>query len=321
MAPRVIYSRVIYYRGFLRSCNYRCPYCPFGKSVKSHRGRTRLDRDAKALDRDAKALDRLCGAVSGLGPDLSIMLVPRGEALIHPYYWDALARLCDHDSVRLLACQTNASFSVEAFASRLYRCRDKLRLWCSFHPSQTSMDTFLGQCRLLHERGFRLCAGTVASSESVPLIGELRRRLPPEVYVWINAREGARPLGPEAAAYCGRVDPLFPLETALRPAGPARCYAGRRSFFMEGNGDLFACNISGIKLGNLYRDGLPDGSGDRSRICRARDCHCYLAYVNRTDLPELDRFGAGRFCRLPDLQPNGARLQPQDSVRLQPDDP
>jgi hypothetical protein len=282
---------VIYYRGLLRSCNYRCSYCPFGKR-----------RPSKArLERDAAALSRFCGRVNELGPDLSIMLAPRGEALIHGYYWEALARLCGYANISQAACQTNASFSVEEFSGRLSGCRDKLRLWCSFHPSQTSLDAFLARCMLLYEKGFSLCAGAAGDPANAALIAELRRRLPPEIHVWINAMEGMKRLYTEAEKTAfARIDPHFSLETAARPADTAKCYAGRRGFFIGGNGDIFACNISGIKLGNLYKglSSFPPVSY-RYAICRARDCRCYLAYVNRTDIPELDQFGTGRFCRVP----------------------
>ena len=284
-------ARIIYYRGLLRSCNYRCPYCPFGK-----RGPSKA-----RLDRDAAALSRFCGKAAGLGPDLSIMLAPWGEALIHGYYWEALARLCGYANVSQAACQTNASFSAEEFSRRLSGCRGKLRLWCSFHPSQTSLDAFLARCIPLYEQGFSLCAGAAGDPANAALIAELRRRLPPEIHVWINAMEGMkRPYTEEEKAAFTRIDPYFPLETASRPADTAKCCAGQRAFFIKGNGDIFACNISGIKLGNLYKE--PSSFPPPPRcyaICRARYCRCYLAYVNRTDIPELDRFGAGRFCRAP----------------------
>lgn len=61
---------------------------------------------------------------------------------------------------------------------------------------------------------------------------------------------------------------------------------------MNADGDLFACNISKIKIGNLYQQQLS------SPACMARQCHCYLAYHLRQDIPALSQFDAERCFRI-----------------------
>ena len=131
----------VYYRGFLRSCNYNCSYCPFRLS--------RNDASEEDLLRDQSALERFCGKASDLGNKLSVMFVPYGEALIHQYYQKAIAGLCETDAIKKAGCQTNLSFSIRGFLACFDSdsdYRSKLRLWCSFHPSQSSLDSFLEKC-------------------------------------------------------------------------------------------------------------------------------------------------------------------------------
>jgi hypothetical protein len=330
------------------------------------------------LKRDEEALNRFCNIVPSLRSELNIMLVPYGEALIQHYYGEAMARLCGFDNVKRVSCQTNLSFSIPYFLALIAGFRGKLRLWCSFHPGQTSVSAFLSQCLLLYENGILFSVGAVGELARMGAISELRRRLPPEIYMWINAEEGIGRIKsatgelksvadePKPASEQGEVisfseiDPYYRLEIEKRPAEPVRCIGGRNSFFIDGNGDVYACNISKVKLGNLYNnarvmDGIgssyafadnrcigeseqvltdatlavntstlthngilenssedtgtlriSDDKGNQASdtggeaLCKAGDCHCYLAYVNRWDVGELDAFGEGRFCRVPE---------------------
>lgn len=286
------------------------------------------------LAKDQAALTRFCDKAETLGEPVSLMFVPYGEALIHDYYIEALSRLCSFGHVLQVSAQTNLSFSAREFLRRASECGNKLRLWCSFHPSQTDIRSFAEKCGQLAANGISLCAGAVGDPRALDVLKELRQELPHDVYLWINAMEGRNHVysAEEKGAFL-EIDPLFHLETSPHPADAQRCVGGRDAFFVEGNGDFFACNISGIRLGNLFAgEGERDsrilgasprmtgehsmpGSGnigfaaaDRSdragripeKICRAKDCHCFLAYVNRVDLAALDIFGEGRCFRLPD---------------------
>ena len=71
----------IYYRGYARSCNYQCSYCPFSKQKITQR---QLDCDRDALKRFVKFAEQK-------PEDLTIMFVPYGEALIQPYYQQSMA--------------------------------------------------------------------------------------------------------------------------------------------------------------------------------------------------------------------------------------
>ena len=70
--------RTILYRGSLKSCNYHCGYCPFSKHRCSER----------ELEKDRTHWFRFCESLNERAEALNIralMVVPYGEALIHPW--------------------------------------------------------------------------------------------------------------------------------------------------------------------------------------------------------------------------------------------
>ena len=68
---------MILYRGSLKSCNYRCNYCPFSKHPMSRR---ELLRDKEQWDRFCLSLARRAEAME----IHSLMVTPYGEALRRP---------------------------------------------------------------------------------------------------------------------------------------------------------------------------------------------------------------------------------------------
>ena len=256
--------KTLYYRGLLSSCNYRCGYCSF-------KTRRRLV-DAEA---DAEALFRFCQWVHKTGAE-NVMFVPFGEAMIYPYYWEAMANLAA--TVSRVGCQTNLSFSVKSFVNQVSPFREKVRLWCSFHPSQILWPDFAAECAHLLESGIIFSVGAVGDPRNITALQKLREQLPPEVYFWINAIKGYRYTQDDYNDFL-TIDPMFPIETTLLPAEPAKCTGGRCSLFIEGDGSAFACPISRIRLGNIFKD----APLRTTTLCKADTCNCYLAYVNRTD--------------------------------------
>lgn len=279
-------ARHISYRGSLKSCNYQCGYCPFAKRKASAR---ELAADRKALLRFVRRMEeeKFAG---------SLLFLPYGEAMIHPQYWEAMARL-SRAPAAAVSCQTNLSFSVGDFAREMKGNRgrlEKIRLWCSFHPEMTTPERFADACRSLLENKIVFCAGCVGDPRRVTEIRRLRRLLPPEIYVWINRMDGLnRPYTADEAAEFLAVDPMFSLELRRHKADPARCAAGKSSLFVRADGEIFPCNIAKISQGNLY------GGALRPPSCRSRACDCYLAYAQREDLAATDRFLPHKLFRIP----------------------
>ena len=270
------------WRGPLSSCNYDCDYCPFAKQQSS---REELAADRAALDRFVA----WAGDFERHGRQLSMLFTPWGEALIRPYYARALVELSNMPHVRAVAIQTNLTSRLELLADA---DRSSLALWTTFHPSQISLDAFVQRCDELDAMGLRYSVGVVGLREHFELIDELRARVRPDVYVWINAykrevgyyRDGER-------ERLGRVDPLFSYNAERHESLGQRCAAGRDSLFVRGDGGVSRCHFVEQVIGNLYVDELEVLLGERA--CPVRSCGCFIGYVHLDRLRLRERFGVG----------------------------
>lgn len=272
-------KRQWYYRGSLKSCNYSCSYCPFSKKRGSDRER---QADKEALFR---FIERINGQQEFGG---AVQIVPYGEALVHSYYWEGLARLSQNPELDAVGAQSNFSFPVERMVSVF--CShggnaDKLRLWGTFHPEMTTVEQFVEQCRRLTTKGISFCVGAVGVPGQLETIRQLRESLPPSVYLWINKMDGLRRAytNKEIEAFL-EIDEYFELELLHHKADAALCGDNR---FVEADGTMRRCNRCRQRLGNLYdgwtekeRASVPEETG---RYCSRKECDCYLSYCNRKE--------------------------------------
>ncbi|MCB9797860.1 MAG: radical SAM protein [Alphaproteobacteria bacterium] len=269
----------ILYRGPLESCNFSCAYCPFAKASV----------DKRQLAEDAAALERFVTWAEGATRPLSVFFTPWGEALVHEAYQQALARLCALPHVRRAAIQTNLSARLDFLDSL---DADKLGLWATWHPRQMSQARFLEQVRRALEAGASVSVGVVGFPDFLLELEALRRALPPEVYLWVNAaRSLPEGYGPELLARLSDIDPLFPFnqhphETLGRP-----CATGESVISVDGAGEVRRCHFVPERLGNLYTDLLEDML--RPRGCPKAHCGCHIGYVHLPELGLAERFGEG----------------------------
>lgn len=283
----------IAYRGFLRSCNYYCAYCPFCKKTPSSK---ELSKDAAALK---QFVDKICVFSA---KRLTIQILPYGEALLHAYYWTELARLSQLEQVQAVGCQTNLSFAVRKQLA-LFRQSGgdvrKLRLWCTFHPTMTTVEEFAAQCAVLQQEQIRFSAGVVGDPANLATIRQLQQVFPEDSYLWINRMEGLgrRYTAAEITAFT-EIDPYFSLEITEPAANAALCSGGTTSLFVQGDGSCYNCNLNHRKLGNFYDDNWQG----KAAQCSVRRCSCYLAYALRQDLAALTFFDQHPAFRIPVLQ-------------------
>lgn len=274
----------ILWRGPLDSCNYGCAYCPFAK---------REPRRAM-LTADRAALARFVAWVEGASAwSLELLFTPYGEALVWPWYRDALARISHLPHVRSVAIQTNGSapirFVEEADLARL-------SLWISWHPSEIAVGAFVEKVVALHARGVRMSVGAVALPENLDAVEALREALPAGVPMWINARKPGVRYADEALARWTRLDPGFPLDvTAHRTRGRA-CSTGETVITVDGTGTVRRCHFVDDVLGNLYADDLATMLAPRP--CPRLRCDCYIGYAHVADLGLRDVYGEGLLGRL-----------------------
>ncbi|MDO4326958.1 MAG: STM4011 family radical SAM protein [bacterium] len=277
----------VQYRGSLKSCNYTCAYCPFSKK---HVSKTELERDKAALFRFYDSLKEGKRQVNAL------QIVPYGEAMIHPYYWEFLADVSKLKQIQAVGIQTNLSLQADVFLRDWEQWQgktEKLRLWATFHPSMTKLETFVHTCTVLHKAGVEVCVGVVGVPEQMEILWNCKRALPAGVPFWVNAMEGMGRAYSEAECLeFQKMDVHFLLELKHWRAEPKKC---QNRYFVEADGTVHGCNISREVLGNWYQDEPLSACA-----CRRRMCSCYLAYSGRSDFGRYADFGAFPMFRIPE---------------------
>lgn len=264
-------KRQWYYRGSLKSCNYSCSYCPFCKKKGS------LHEQQKDKTDFFRFIEKACKEETVQG---AVQIVPYGEALVHSYYWEGLARLSCNPRLDAVGAQSNFSFPVEQMLS-YYReqggITNKLRLWGTFHPEMTSIEQFIQQCRKLALQKISYCVGAVGVPEHIAVIQKLRKALPDSVYLWINKMDGmGRVYTPSEKKAFLAVDSYFELELCRHKSDWELCLDNR---FVEADGTMHRCNLDRQNIGNFYHKSMPD----KNPACSRKECSCYLSYCNRKE--------------------------------------
>lgn len=284
LAPQDVLS--LLYRGTLESCNYDCPYCPFAKRRDS----------SERLARDAAEVARFVAWAGQQQRQLGVLFTPWGEALVRRHYRQAMHDLSHLPQVRTVALQTNLAGPLGWLGDTR---RDKVMLWCTYHPDQTTLARFLERCRRLERLGVRFSVGVVALHQHFDAIRALRAALPAECYVWLNAydRRGPGYYTPQDLAWLDAIDPWFVHNRRPAPSRGAACRAGAEVLSVDGGGELARCHFVPTRLGNLYADDLASLLAERP--CPRLKCDCYIGYAQRRDLPFYAGFGDGVLARIP----------------------
>jgi MoaA/NifB/PqqE/SkfB family radical SAM enzyme len=276
----------ILYRGMLSSCNYDCHYCPFAKHWES----------PAELLADRKDLARFCNWASERhDDDLAIFFTPWGEALVRPWYRDAIESLSHLPNVRKVAVQTNLSCRLDWLDAADV---EKIGLWCTYHPEQTTLDAFLRQCGHLDRLRVRYSVGCVGLREHLPEIERLRKRLPPSVYLWINAYKSQPDYYEERLIDAlESIDPLFGLNNAHHQCFGKSCRCGASVFSVDGAGNMRRCHFVDQVIGNIYDAGFERALKDSP--CPNRACGCHIGYVHLDHLQLYPLYGDGVLERIP----------------------
>lgn len=277
----------ILYRGPLSSCNYGCEYCPFAK---------RSDTAAQ-LAMDRQALDRFVNWVIARNADqIGILFTPWGEALIHPWYQQALAQLSHLPQVVKVAIQTNLSCNLDW----VERCdRQKLGLWTTYHPTEVERDRFVRRCWELDRRGVRFSVGIVGLKEHQAEAQALRQELPPHIYLWVNAyKRQPNYYSASEIEQFAEIDPLFPINNQIHPSLGKSCRAGDSAIAVDGDGTMRRCHFIPDAIGNIY---APDFEQNLiPSPCTNQNCRCHIGYVHMHELGLYEVFGSGILERIPE---------------------
>ncbi len=284
MKPRV---RVLY-RGPLDSCNYGCTYCPFAKKEAS----------PTEIARDRTALERFVARVLGeQDRPFGVFFTPWGEALVHRAYRDAIVALSRAAHVERVAIQTNLSaplaFLGEADAARV-------ALWATYHPEWTTRARFVQQVERALAAGATVSCGVVGFRRFLDEIEALRRALPREVYLWINAVKSTpapEPYDDRDRARLVAVDPHFSTNLVRHPSLGRSCRTGASVIAVDGDGVIRRCHFVPTPLGNFFEDPLERVLAERP--CPNATCGCHIGYVHLDDLELATVYGDGILERVP----------------------
>jgi MoaA/NifB/PqqE/SkfB family radical SAM enzyme len=299
----MITDLAILYRGPLSSCNYGCPYCPFAKHFENE---TELLADKSALMRFTQ------WAEQHYDIRLSILFTPWGEALVRKWYQQAMTFLSHLPNVAKVAAQTNLSFPLDWLENV---DKNKLALWATFHPGETSRDRFLKKCERLVASGIRFSAGVVGLKEHQHEIEALRRELPPQVYLWINAYK-RKPdyYTPELLEAFSNVDPLFPINTQYHPSKGKPCRAGHTVISVDGEGNARRCHFIKSPIGNIHDPDFLESLRPDPSPCTNTTCGCHIGYIHMPHLG-MDKVYKTRILeRIPATLPPPATLRPHVST-------
>jgi MoaA/NifB/PqqE/SkfB family radical SAM enzyme len=276
----------VLYRGPLSSCNYSCGYCPFAKRAETE---AQLLRDGQALVRFTEWLD------GERAHRFKVLFTPWGEALVRRWYREAVTRLTHLAHVETVAVQTNLSCGTDW--ARACRC-DRLALWATFHPTEANAAVFVKKVLRLCALGVRVSVGMVGVPDSLEAIAAMRRVLPADVYLWINAQQPRRrPYTEEEAAFLTSIDPQFGL-TARRFASRGKfCRTGEVTFTVDGAGDMRRCHFVDEVIGNIRDSKWAEAL--RPRQCPNRFCDCFLGKAQLGAESLASFFGEAVLERLP----------------------
>lgn len=274
----------ILYRGPLSSCNYDCNYCPFAKTQNTR----------EELREDERCLRRFADWVGHREEQIGILFTPWGEALGHRYYQATLAELSHRQNVWRVAIQTNLSGRLDWVGEA---DRQRLALWCTFHPTQTSLERFVGQCAILDQQHVRYSVGVVGTRDACEVLRSLRAALAPEIYLWINALKKDPAYYSDAETrFLTEIDPLFPVNNQRHASRGRACRTGDSVFSVDGAGNIRRCHFIKTVLGNIYRPDFEKGLGPRT--CSAETCGCHIGYAHLEHLGLGEIFAEGLLERI-----------------------
>jgi len=198
-------------------------------------------------------------------------------------------------NVEKAAIQTNLSCNLDWVES----CdKTRLGLWTTFHPSEVSRHRFVTQCRELQRRGVRFSVGVVGLKEHADEIEALRRELPANIYLWINAyKRNPDYYNPDDVERFTTIDPLFPVNNQNHLSLGHTCRCGESVISVAGDGTMRRCHFIREPIGNIYDDDYKNAL--RARLCSNASCGCHIGYVHLDHLKLYEIYGPGVLERIP----------------------
>ena len=175
---------------------------------------------------------------------------------------------------------------------------DRLAIWATFHPGETDALRFLKRCETLQEMNIRFSVGVVGLKEHFDAIADLRKRLSPDVYLWINVPKSSGVLySDDDINFLSLIDPYFGWNAERWPSLGKPCQTGLTSFTVDCRGDARRCHFVDKLIGNIYRDNI--WKLLRPEHCPNATCGCHIGYIHRDDFALKRIYGENVLERIP----------------------
>lgn len=256
------------YRGLLETCNYTCHYCPFSKKGSNI--------DEQNADREALFKFVYWIEQSSLS-NLSVFFTPKGEALIHKWYEDAIITLSHSNVIKKVVVQTNLSMNLQWLEKA---DRSKVALWCTYHPNIADQKSFLEKSNYLHSIGISHSIGVVGMKEHFNEIENMRKELSNNTYLWVNAYKSVNGYySDQEISALSSIDPLFVNNLQEYKSKGEQCRCGESIFSIDGNGDIKQCHFVNDVVGNIYKDDI-SSLVKKESLCPKDTCHCHIGYIH-----------------------------------------
>ncbi|WFD11816.1 STM4011 family radical SAM protein [Tepidibacter hydrothermalis] len=279
----------IFYRNYMKYCNYKCGYCPFSK----------YSLDEIKIHRDKRYFQKFIDYIENSNDEFNIFIAPRGELLNFDYYKYGIEKLSKLKNIGEIVVQTNLSSDLNWINNVN---KEKLILWTTYHPSEVSLDKFYCKVNKLSKLGIRFTVGAVGIKENLSILADLKEKIDKisgyKPYIWINAyKDETNYYSKEDVEFIKKIDPLFEFNLKNYKCKNSLCKTGENVFWVQGNGTIHRCYKNKVKLGNLYKDKLEDIK--KEQVCQSNICTCYIGYTNIKNLNLDDIYKTSILGRIP----------------------
>ncbi|UYZ84373.1 STM4011 family radical SAM protein [Entomomonas sp. E2T0] len=257
----------VFYRGALETCNYACDYCPFAKSKETSQKKA---KDIAGLD------SFISWIANNTDINFNIFFTPWGEALVFKRYQQAIKQLAVMPNVNKIIFQTNLSSKLDFLAEIN---SSKLRLWCTYHPTEVARQKFISKTKLLDSNNVKYSVGVVGKPDLFDEIQQLRKELNPSTYLWINAyvdKDQHYIYTEEQRLFLTAIDPLFPFNKPYVSID-LPCSTGEDAIVVDECGDIYRCHFIKQVIGNIHQNNWQQIL--QERVCRRGFCDCHIGYI------------------------------------------
>jgi len=274
----------LFYRSYIRECNYTCSYCPF---IKGKYTNLKLQKDKEYFNQFINYLKE------NFQEEYEIFLAPRGEIMVLEHYFSGIKKLLKLDNMKNLVVQSNFSGAINWLKE--IENKEKFNFWLTYHPEFVTLEDFTEKLSILDTYEINYSVGAVGIKEKFLLLEKLRSLMKPERYLWINAyKDKKNYYSQEDIKFLTELDSFFLYNLEDYKSFGKSCNSGKNSFFVEYNGNIRRCLESRKIIGNLYKDKIENIRDINP--CNKKLCDCFIGYINlkREELDEVYANSLGR---------------------------